>query len=287
MPELPEVETMCRGIARLRGQIVASLAFPGRRGLRPIACSPSAGSIVRRVCGRRLAAVSRRGKRAILELAGDAGSTSLFLVVEPRMTGLLLVVEPPTIGHVRFRATFRSPSAPELLFWDRRGLGTVSLVDAAGLERLCGRERLGPDALVIDGETLRDRLGRSTRPVKAALLDQKAVAGIGNIYASEILFRAGVHPARRCRRLTRAAWHRIADAAGSIMAEAIAAGGSTLGDATYRTAENLPGGYQSRHCVYARSGCPCPACGSTIRRTVLAQRSTFWCPSCQAAGGGR
>jgi formamidopyrimidine-DNA glycosylase len=110
------------------------------------------------------------------------------------------------------------------------------------------------------------------------------VAGIGNIYASEILFRAGVHPARRCRRLTKAAWHRIADAAGSILAEAIAAGGSTLGDATYRTAENRPGGYQWRHCVYARAGLPCPACGSTIRRKVLSQRSTFWCPSCQAAG---
>ncbi len=287
MPELPEVETMCRGIAVLRGQTVKMLSFPVRRGQRPIPCSPAARTIEGRLEAARLVDVRRRGKRAVLEFAAGSDPTPAFLVIEPRMTGLLLVADPPTADHVRVRVRFRAATAPDLLFWDRRGLGTVSLVDAAGLERLCGRERLGPDALGIDGESLRERLGRSRRPVKAALLDQKAVAGIGNIYASEILFRAKVHPARRCRRLARAAWNRIADSARSILSEAIAAGGSTLGDATYRTAENRPGGYQSRHCVYARAGRPCPECAATIRREVLAQRSTFWCPSCQSARGGR
>ncbi len=278
---------MCRGIAVLRGQTVKALTFQVRRGQRPIPCSPAPRTIEGRLEAARLVDVRRRGKRAVLEFAAGSDPAPAFLVIEPRMTGLLLVADPPTADHVRLRVRFRSATAPDLLFWDRRGLGTVSLVDEAGLERLCGRERLGPDALGIEGKALRERLGRSRRPVKAALLDQKAVAGIGNIYASEILFRAKVHPTRRCRRLTRAAWDRIADSARSILSEAIAAGGSTLGDATYRTAENRPGGYQSRHCVYARAGRPCPECAATIRREVVAQRSTFWCPSCQSAGGGR
>jgi formamidopyrimidine-DNA glycosylase len=290
MPELPEVETMCRGIARLRGETILSASFPTRRRLRPIGCRPAAGVVARSLRGRRLIAVHRRGKRAILQLSparrpptGATGQEG-FLVIEPRMTGLLLVAEPPTTAHVRLRLRFESEAAPELLFWDRRGLGTVALVDADGLDRMCGSQRLGPDALGVDADTYRARLGRSSRPVKVALLDQKSVAGIGNIYASEILFRAGVHPKRRCRRLRGAEWARLAAATREILAEAVALGGSTLRDATYRTAENREGRYQERHRVYARAGLPCPRCGTPIRRIVQAQRSTFYCPGCQVAG---
>lgn len=290
MPELPEVETMCRGITRLRGETVLSASFPTRRRLRPIACRPAAGFVARSLRGRRLVAVHRRGKRAILQLSSEQPSPAeatgrgVFLVIEPRMTGLLLVAEPPTTEHVRLRLRFESGAAPELLFWDRRGLGTIALVDADGLDSMCGPRRLGPDALGVDADTYRASLGRSSRPVKVALLDQKSVAGIGNMYASEILFRAGVHPKRRCRRLGGAEWARLAAATREILADAVALEGSTLGDATYRTAENRAGRYQERHCVYAREGLPCPRCASPIRRIVQAQRSTFYCPGCQAAG---
>ena len=282
MPELPEVETMCRGIARLQGETVRSASFPNRGRLRPIACSPAAGVIAASLRGRRLVAVHRRGKRAILELerAGSRGNAR-YLVFEPRMTGLLLVAEPPTTAHVRLRVRFESEAAPDLLFWDRRGLGTVALVDPGGLDRACGPDRLGPDALDVDARTCRERFGRSKRPVKVALLDQACVAGIGNMYASEILFRAGVHPSRRCRRLSVAEWGRVAEATRAILAEAIALEGSTLGDATYRTAENRSGRFQDRHRVYAREGLPCFRCGDTIARIVQSQRSTFFCPGCQ------
>jgi len=126
------------------------------------------------------------------------------------------------------------------------------------------------------------RLSASRRAIKVALLDQRAVAGIGNLYASEILHVAGIHPARRCDRLTRAQWQAIADATHGVLEEAIRYEGSTLGDGTYRNALNREGGYQNHHRVYARAGRQCPSCRSSeIKRIVQAQRSTFFCPQCQ------
>src|SRR4029079_9162712 len=121
------------------------------------------------------------------------------------------------------------------------------------------------------------------RAVKVALLDQRAVAGIGNLYAAEILHVAAIHPALRCHRITRDAWKKIADATQAILAEAIRYEGSTLGDGTYRNALNQSGSYQNHHRVYERARQSCPRCGvgSEIMRIVQAQRATFFCPSCQ------
>jgi len=211
----------------------------------------------------------------------------MYLVIEPRMTGLLLVAPPPTQEHVRLEIAFSDPIAPPLIFWDRRGLGTLRLLDAAGLDAACGPRRLGPDGLVIGAEDLRARLGRSRRAIKVALLDQQAVAGIGNIYAAEILFRVGIDPRTPCDRLRADSWEAIATTSRDLLATAVEMEGSTIGDETYRTADNRPGRFQSLHQVYGREGSPCRACGGGIVRIVQAQRATFYCPDCQPRQPGR
>lgn len=289
MPELPEVETMRRGIAAAIGMRIDTVELPRGR-LRPISMEPGPGQLVEGLRGGVLEAAERFGKRLVLEVLRTSGrsraATSLrrWLVIEPRMTGLLLVAEPPTREHVRLRLSGSGPGRcrRELIFWDRRGLGTLRLVDAGGLERLCGPERLGPDALTITAEELARRLKGSRRAVKVALLDQRALAGIGNLYAAEILFGAGVSPRARCCEISRPRWKRLQAVMRNVLEEAVELEGSTLSDATYRTALNEPGRYQSRHQVYGREGQPCPSCGTAIRRIVQVQRSTFYCPRCQA-----
>ena len=124
--------------------------------------------------------------------------------------------------------------------------------------------------------------GTGRRAVKVALLDQRALAGVGNLYASEMLHVAGIHPAKRCHRLTMADWERLHAALQHVLSEAVRYEGSTLSDGTYRNALNRPGSYQSHHRVYDRAGEACPSCGrGPIRRIVQAQRATFFCPDCQ------
>jgi formamidopyrimidine-DNA glycosylase len=150
------------------------------------------------------------------------------------------------------------------------------------------RAAFGPDALEITADQFRQRLGSSRREVKVALLDQRAVAGIGNLYASEILYLARIHPQTPCDRLRKPAWQRIEQATREILNQAIRYEGSTLGDGTYRNALNQQGSYQNHHRVYNRDGQPCGACGkSSIRRIVQAQRSTYLCPKCQPARAKR
>jgi len=285
MPELPEVETMRRGIAGVAGCRIASAGFP-RETRRPIALDPAPASMRRRLVGRTIAAVHRFGKRVAIELAATGGAPAAWLVIEPRMTGLLLLVPPPSTAHVRMDLALEAvaddgTAGHRLLFWDRRGLGTIRLVDRHGLAAACGADRLGPDGLVVTGAALAAGAGGSRRAVKIALLDQRLVAGIGNIYAAEILFRAGIDPRTACRRLSADAWERIAAAARRILAEAVRMEGSTIGDETYRTADNRAGRFQRRHRVYGRARQPCRGCGGPIERIVQAQRSTFFCPRCQ------
>lgn len=271
---------MCRGLAGIVGRRIVSAALPRGR-VRPLSVRPAASELVRRLAGRTVAGVQRRGKRVVIEVgAGDRPRE--WLVVEPRMTGLMLVVEPPTEEHVRLVVDLAGGPVRRFMFWDRRGLGTIRLVDDRGLEAACGAAKLGPDGLVVTGADLAVRLGRSRRAVKAALLDQRAVAGIGNIYASEILHRVAIHPRARCRRLRAAEWERIAAATRRVLAEAVALEGSSIGDETYRTADSRPGRAQTRHRVYGREGRPCRRCKTPIERIVLAQRATFFCPACQA-----
>jgi formamidopyrimidine-DNA glycosylase len=291
MPELPEVETMRRGIGFLVGRRIAGAEFP-RGPVRPILVQPPPATVARRIVGRTVAGVERRGKRVLIGLAAAAGVPRRWLVVEPRMTGRFVIGAPPTADHVRLvlrLAAGRDAAATSVSFWDLRGLGTVRLVDDRGLERLCGPERLGPDGLTVTAADLVRRLDRSRRAIKVALLDQRVVAGIGNIYAAEILFRAGIDPRSPCRRIGADAWERIAAETRRILAEAVRCEGSSIGDETYRTADDRPGRFQRRHRVYGRAGEACSGCGGAVVRIVQAQRSTFFCPHCQrrATVGGR
>jgi formamidopyrimidine-DNA glycosylase len=280
MPELPEVETMRRGIAHLAGLRIKSVAFP-RGTVRPISMQPAVGPMQQRLIGRMLAAVHRFGKRVAIELDERERAGREWLVIEPRMTGLMLVADPPTQAHLRMELGLESRRHPRLLFWDRRGLGTIRLLDDRGLAAACGPDRLGPDGLAVTGAELRERLGGSRRAVKVALLDQQAVAGIGNIYAAEILFAAGIDPRVPCRRLNAARWEQIAAATRGILAEAVRLEGSTITDETYKTADNRSGQFQLQHRVYGREGEACRQCGAAILRMVQTQRSTFFCTHCQ------
>jgi formamidopyrimidine-DNA glycosylase len=279
MPELPEVETMRRGLLPVVGsRIVRAVRPPCQR--RPIQFTPPFPALARSIRGKQITGIGRLGKRVLIEL--ENGSA---IVIEPRMTGLVLLLEPPTADHLRLRLELEGGTCDELLFWDRRGLGTVSLFTADEIQHDLGK-RLGPDALVIRPEELQANLGSSRRPIKPALLDQHLVAGIGNLYASEILFVAKVDPRTRCDRLTRKQWSRIHTAIGEVLNDAIFHEGSTLSDGTYRNALNVQGGYQNHHRVYDRAGEMCNRCGNRqILRIVQAQRSTFFCPGCQTRRG--
>jgi len=276
MPELPEVETMRRGIAAIAGStIAAAVRLPCRR--RPILIRPRPAMLARRLVGRTVAEVGRLGKRVVLRL--DSGD---HLVFEPRMTGLVLVADPPSVEHLRFRLDLAGGPIPSIWYWDRRGLGSVRLISDRQLAEQLGNGKLGPDALELSANELRARFANSRRAIKVALLDQRAVAGIGNLYASEILHLACVHPAKRCDLLSDRQWHAIHCCMLKVLNEAIRHEGSTLSDGTYRNALNQSGGYQSLHRVYDRAGQMCRQCQSTpIVRIVQAQRATFYCPLCQ------
>ncbi len=280
MPELPEVETMRRGIEPIVGSRIVSITRPACNR-RPILISPSIAEIQDRTTGKRISRIGRRGKRILIEL-----EDLQVLVVEPRMTGLVLLVEPPTPDHLRLRIALTDTVHDEVLFWDRRGLGTVRLLSGEEAATVLGTAKIGRDALDITANELRDQLSSSRRAVKVALLDQKHVAGIGNLYAAEILYLAEVDPRTRCDRLSKPQWARIHHAISEVLTEAIRHEGSTLSDGTYRNALNEDGGYQNYHRVYDRAGLPCPRCeNAIIRRIVQAQRSTFFCPHCQRKSG--
>jgi formamidopyrimidine-DNA glycosylase len=279
MPELPEVETMRRGIAAIVGRRIADVRRP-RTKLRPITVSPRLADFRRRAVGRTIVAVGRVGKRITIELDNQDR-----VVLEPRMTGLVMLADPPDMAHLRLVFELTGRPLRQLLFWDQRGFGVARLAAPAEFARFYGPEKLGPDALAISAETLRSRLDGSRRAIKVALLDQRALAGVGNLYASEILHRTGLHPAMPCNRLRPAQWERLHAAMGEVLQAAILHQGSTLRDGTYRIARNQPGNYQLCHWVYQRAGQRCLRCGrADIVRIVQAQRSTFFCPGCQRRG---
>ncbi len=268
---------MVRGIRPvLEGRTLLDFArLPCRR--RPVLLEPVLATIRRRALGQTITAVRRRAKRVVLELASGEG-----FVIEPRMTGLMLVTDPPSVEHLRFSWQVAGPCGPQsVMFWDRRGLGTVRLLSREGLSALMLPGRLGPDALEMTPDLWKERLKRTRRPIKVALLDQALVAGIGNLYASEILHRSRIHPATPADRISAARLVRLAEAVEAILQLAIQYEGSTLSDGTYRNVLNQDGGYQNAHQVYDRAGQECPRCRKAILRIVQAQRSTFYCPACQ------
>ena len=276
MPELPEVETMRRGVAGIAGATVVS-AERTPCAKRPIQIKPRIDRLNKRVAGKKIASVDRLGKRVVIRMETDDR-----IILEPRMTGLVLVSEPRTIEHLRFRLKLRKCKHEELLFWDRRGLGQVTLLSNEQYQAKLNDGTLGPDALEVKKDEFADRFKPSRREIKVALLDQSRIAGVGNIYASEILHLAKVHPQARCDRLSAKQYDRIFDYTIEVLETAIRHEGSTLSDGTYRTALNDPGDYQNEHRVYDRDGENCPSCrGGKVIRIVQAQRSTFFCKKCQ------
>jgi formamidopyrimidine-DNA glycosylase len=276
MPELPEVETMRRGILDVVGAKVTK-AERAPCAKKPISISPRIDYLNRRVVGKKIASADRLGKRVVLRL--DSADRLIF---EPRMTGLVLISEPPTREHLRFRLGLAQCPIKNLWFWDRRGLGNVTLLSEQQYQTKLTDGTLGPDALEIQPEDLANRFRGSRREIKVALLDQSAIAGIGNLYASEILHLAKIDPRTRCDRLSRKQWQRIHEWMNKVLLVAIEYEGSTLSDGTYRNALNESGSYQNKHLVYDRAEELCSFCKSTrIKRIVQAQRSTFFCPKCQ------
>lgn len=276
MPELPEVETMRRGVLPIVGSRISDVCRP-KCAKRPILIAPRLDVLRRRALGRTVTAVDRIGKRVVVRLdSADA------LIFEPRMTGLVLLAAPPTTEHLRLQVKLSGGKHKELLFWDRRGLGLVRLVTPAEFDALYGEGKLGPDALLLSADGLRERMHQSKREIKVALLDQRAVAGVGNLYASELLHLARIHPQKRCDRLRAEEWRRIHAAMLEVLELAIRYEGSTLGDGTYRNALNESGSYQNHHRVYDREDEVCRSCGKgTIERIVQTQRATFFCKRCQ------
>ena len=276
MPELPEVETMRRGLFPAIGGQLSRIEFPTSR-FRPIAMTPDATQWSSRIQGATIAAIDRIAKRVLIRL-----SNSDTVVLQPKMAGLTLICDPPTEDHVRIILHLRKVACERIIYWDRRGLGTAHLWTPEQCQKYLGPEALGPDALRIDPKEFYLRFGKLSRPVKPALLDQKLVAGVGNLYASEILHRAGIHPQSPCNKISKHRWVRIHQQMQGVLLQAIQNEGSTLSDGTYRNAINGEGGFQNFHLVYARTGQPCRSCDcGEIHRIVQSQRSTFYCPNCQ------
>jgi formamidopyrimidine-DNA glycosylase len=275
MPELPEVETMVRGLRpALAGRVVRRFEV-----LDPFLLQ---GCTAREISGQGAGAtvvrVDRRGKWVVIALGDGRG----IIVIQPRMTGGFWLVEPPRAEHIR--AIFRMDGSPEnVWFCDTRRLGKIAWYPDAEQARAALDRAQGPDALVIDRGELASRLRRTDRGIKPALMDQKVLAGIGNIYADEILFRAGLHPQRPSSGLRDEEISRLHGAIRPVLEEAIAAEGSSF-DGGYRTVLGLEGGFLARNAVHRRRGEPCPACGEAIVKTRIAGligRPTYYCPGCQ------
>lgn len=269
MPELPEVETIARSLApHLEGRTVVRVVARERR-LR----APLARDFERRVTGRAIAGVARVGKGLTLDV-GD-GET---LLVQLGMTGRLTLRDGAAAARPHDHVYLALDDGRVLVFNDVRRFGWMRIVPTRAIGALLGG---GTDPLVgplTGGALFAVARGRRLR-VKSLLMDQRIVLGIGNIYANEILFHAGVRPSRRASRLTRAECDRIATGARAVLVDAIRCGGSTISD--YRDGFERFGTYQHRHHVYARGGLPCRACGTPIVARRIVGRSSFYCRRCQ------
>jgi formamidopyrimidine-DNA glycosylase len=271
VPELPEVETIRRQLEPLvRGRTLSALEISDPRWCLPHA--PEA--LVDALQGRRVEELGRRGKYLVWRMRGDA-----FLLMHLRMTGTLLYDPAPDTPYGRVR--FGLEDGHELRFCDPRRFGTGELALGLAQHDTFFAARLGLEPLsgALDGATLR-RLARGRRaPVKAFLLDQRNVAGVGNIYADEALFRARIHPLRPVGSLTLGQCQALAEAIEQALSAGLAAGGATIDD--FRHADGVRGSFQDEFLVHRRRGEPCPECGTTVVKLVAAGRGTYACERCQ------
>jgi formamidopyrimidine-DNA glycosylase len=279
MPELPEVETVRRMLeASVRGRTIRSVSLSGLALREPV---PPA--LPRRLRGRTIRHLGRTGKYLLIGLDGG-----LTLLSHLGMSGRWLVVRPGERAacppHVHARVTFTDGT--RLWYEDARRFGLLRLVAEGGPTRDPALSRLGPDPLAEPptARSLATAAAGSRPAVKVFLLDQRRIAGLGNIYASEVLHRAGVDPRRRAGSLAPREWSRVAAAIRRVLPEAIARMGTTL--SSYRTIWNEPGRYGEMLRVYDRAGEPCRRCGGPIRRLAQGGRSTYFCPACQGRRRG-
>jgi formamidopyrimidine-DNA glycosylase len=271
VPELPEVETIRRQLAPLvEGRVVERLEIADPRWCLPLA--PEA--VVDAVQGATVRRLARRGKYLVWELEDDA-----FLLMHLRMTGTLLYDAPPDAPYERVRWTL--DDGHELRFCDPRRFGTGELALGTPARDAFFAARLGLEPLdgELTGEALR-RMARGRRaPVKAFLLDQRRIAGVGNIYADEALFRAGIHPLRPAGTLTRTQCDALALAVREALQAGVAAGGASIDD--FRHVDGVRGAFQNEFLVHLRRGEPCPRCEAPVVKLVAAGRGTYACESCQ------
>lgn len=284
MPELPEVERVRRSLAMhiLNARVVKAVL------LRPDVCTPSGGadgvaSAQELLEGGVIVELRRRGKQ--IAVVADDGRT---LVIHLGMSGQVLVGgaararagDPGFERHIHARWMLaKGDEQLEMVFRDPRRFGGLWTFPTFQEAESTLWSQLGPDAMGVDVEVLGRALRSTTRTIKSVLLDQSVLAGVGNIYADESLFRAGIRPTRRGRTITRAEVERLAKAVPDVLRQAVDAGGSTL--RSYADADGVAGTAQHAHAVYGRGGKPCTRCGTTLRHKSVGQRTTVWCPVCQ------
>ena len=267
MPELPEVETTVRGLERV---------LKGRRIERVEARRPDLRRALPHDLGQRLtgARVTNLGRRAKYgTIATDRGDTLVFHL---GMSGHWRIDPSETAKHDHF--VMETEEGRRLALNDARRFGSLDLVRTDELEEWPAFAALGPEPLDMDAQELRRRLAGRTAPIKLLLLDQRIVAGLGNIYVCEALYRAGIHPKRAGGSISLERLKRLVAAIHDVLAEAIAAGGSTLRD--FASPDGELGYFPKSFAVYDREGKPC-GCGGTVKRIVQGGRSTFYCPACQ------
>jgi formamidopyrimidine-DNA glycosylase len=285
MPELPEVETIARGVdVRVRGARILHAWFGSHREPFKTPASQQHQGLE----GRIILGVERVGKHIVCNLGvpndsfpkmqskPEAYLPSAQWIVHLGMTGRLLVTTPeaPVAPHTHARLTLASGG--ELRFVDPRRFGRLEFRD---LGRIAGFGAPGSEPLIIQSADFAALFRGRRLAIKAALLNQTLLAGVGNIYADESLFRAGLRPRRPAGRLTRPQLERLRLALQEVLQHAIRLGGSSVSD--YVDAEGVRGFFQLEHCVYQRTGEPCRVCKTPIKRIIVAGRSTHYCPDCQ------
>ena len=270
MPELPETETIARDLNHMvRGRSIVVAVIRRPDVLRAV----SAPSFRRRVVGQRVDRVWRRAKAVVIDL--DRGDR---LVVVPRFTGALLVDADTQDRYTAVALTLDSGNM--LRYRDVRRLGTVSLMDGPAFEQF--ERRLGPEPLddSLDTNRISDSLRSSGQAIKKVLMDQRRMAGIGNIYANEALWRAGIDPSRPGHSLSAADVRKLLDTVVTVLRAAIEARGTTFRD--YRDARGGRGSFSSQLAAYGRQGMPCPRCGTRLALThAIDGRATVFCFRCQ------
>jgi formamidopyrimidine-DNA glycosylase len=270
VPELPEVETVVRSLRRrLGGARVESV-----RCYYPATVGMEVESVDSALRGKTFAGFSRHGKYIFLVMAGGGA-----LAIHLRMTGQLFLADkarlPDKHTHVEI---LLAGAERKLVFRDVRKFGRL-FVAQEGVEAFVRSKGLGPDALKVSPDQLRERFARTRRCVKATLLDQSVIAGLGNIYTDEVLFRTRVAPLRRADSLSEREVGAVCENIREVLYAAIAARGTTISD--YVDLEGEQGGFQFSLQVYGRAGLECRRCGAAVRRVVAAGRGTWYCPSCQ------